>query len=228
MLCPYCQQHFTVDNNCEFMEIIFYNKDAKNKKKRLTAGHIVCPNEKCKKPIIDIRLDYLDLDQNGEISNEEYICSKNIIPGCKIKIFPDYIPIQLRNDYEESCKIVELSPKASATLSRRCLQGIIRDFFGITKRTLAEEINAIEDKIDIELWEAIDAVRSMGNIGAHMEKDVNTIVDIDPGEAKQLIQLIEMLFEEWYIRRYERQKRLKTIVDINNEKQEERKGISKE
>ncbi|MCP1830281.1 hypothetical protein ACVIHH_005106 [Bradyrhizobium sp. USDA 4518] len=34
--------------------------------------------------------------------------------------------------------------------------------------------------------DAIDAVRIVGNIGAHMEKDVNLIVDIEPGEAQML------------------------------------------
>ena len=32
------------------------------------------------------------------------------------------------------------------------------------------------------MWQAIDAVRSIGNIGAHMEKDINLIVDVDPEE----------------------------------------------
>jgi hypothetical protein len=44
--------------------------------------------------------------------------------------------------------------------------------------------------------EAIDIVRNIGNIGAHMEADINVIVDVDPDEAQTLIELIETLFLE--------------------------------
>ena len=66
---------------------------------------------------------------------------------------------------------------------------------------LIDEIEAIEDKVDPLTWKAIDAVRSVGNIGAHMEKDINVIVDVDPDEAAQLISLIEILIKDWYITR---------------------------
>ena len=149
-----------------------------------------------------------------------------IYPDKKIKQYPGYIPEQIREDYEEACKIAELSPKASATLARRCLQGIIRDFYGITKSRLCDEVNAIQEKVDAELFDAIDAIRMIGNIGAHMEKDVNLIVDIEPEEAQQLIELIELLFEETYIRREDRKKRLQAIKQINEDKQAQRKGTA--
>ncbi|WP_372445280.1 hypothetical protein [Clostridium estertheticum] len=39
-------------------------------------------------------------------------------------------------------------------------------------------------------WEAIDAVRTIGNIGAHMEKDINQIVDVESSEAALLIETL--------------------------------------
>ena len=139
------------------------------------------------------------------------------------KQFPSYIPKAIRQDYEEACAIVTLSPKASATLSRRCLQGMIRDFWGITKPTLNKEIDELQDKIPADLWSSIDALRQLGNIGAHMEKDTNVIVDIDPDEANSLIQLIELLMKEWYINREERKKLFSNIITTNQTKQSERK-----
>ena len=150
---------------------------------------------------------------------------ENIIyPDVTIKQYPEYIPQQIREDYEEACKIAELSPKASATLARRCLQGIIRDFYGVSKPTLQKEIDAIKERIDGELFAAINAVRRIGNIGAHMEADVNLIVDIEPEEARQLIELIELFFEETYIRREDRKQRLQAIREIDAAKQAQRKG----
>lgn len=141
-----------------------------------------------------------------------------IYPNSLAKQYPDYIPKAIREDYEEACSIVNLSPKASATLCRRCLQGMIRDFWKISKNTLYEEINELKDKIPVSQWSAIDSTRSIGNIGAHMEKDVNVIVDIEPNEAKQLIKLIELLIDKWYVARNDEQQLLKSINDIKQDK----------
>lgn len=136
--------------------------------------------------------------------------------------YPDYIPEKIRRDYEEAYLIAHLSPKASATLARRCLQGIIHDFWGIKLKNLNHEITALKDKIQPDLWSAIDSLRQLGNIGAHMEKDINTIVDIDSGEAEKLLKLIELLMKEWYISREERNQLFSDILSINAEKQDQR------
>src|SRR5262249_8606925 len=127
--------------------------------------------------------------------------------------------------------IRDLSPKASAALARRCLQGMIRDFCKIQKKRLIDEIKELQDRVEKgdapkgvtqETVEAIDHVRSIGNIGAHMEKDVNLIVDIDPGEAQALIELIEMLLVDWYVARKHREDRLAKVAAIGKQKEEER------
>src|SRR5699024_3084660 len=113
----------------------------------------------------------------------------NVVPRSQSMQFPEYVPKSIRNDYEEAYLIVNLSPKASATLSRRCLQGMIRDYWQISdERSLYHEIDAIKDKVDPQVWSVLDSVRQIGNIGAHMEKDINLIVDIDAGEAERLIK----------------------------------------
>ena len=222
MQCPHCQHHFTPTNLDEDKQKIFFTtKDYTGKNKSGELVHIVCPNEECKKTIIVLDLEYSYCDC---IYDKFY--SNMIYPEQIIKEYPEYIPYQIREDYEEACKIAELSPKASATLARRCLQGIIRDFYGITKSRLCDEVNAIQEKVDAELFEAIDAIRMIGNIGAHMEKDVNLIVDIEPEEAQQLIELIELLFEETYIRREDRKKRLQAIKQVNENTQAQRKGTT--
>lgn len=56
-----------------------------------------------------------------------------------------------------------------------------------------------------------------------MEKDTNTIVDIEPNEAEYLAKLIELLMKEWYINREEREQLFSNIININQSKQFERK-----
>jgi hypothetical protein len=137
---------------------------------------------------------------------------------------PDYIPKAIIEDYTEACKIKDLSPKASATLSRRCIQGMIRDFWKIKKGTLKEEVDELEDKVEPEVWNAIDAIRKIGNIGAHMEKDINLIIEVEPKEASELIELIELFADEWYIARKNRQDRLDKIVKTSDKKEAKKKS----
>ena len=141
-----------------------------------------------------------------------------IYPTTLAKHFPKYIPEQIRKDYEEAYSIVSLSPKASATLSRRCLQGIIHDFWNIKEKNLNAEITSLKPLISPLLWKAIDGIRTIGNIGAHMESDINVIVDIEPGEAEKLLKLIEHLIKEWYINRHDTEILFNEVKAISDEK----------
>lgn len=146
-----------------------------------------------------------------------------VFPRSKAIKFPEYIPQQIRQDYEEACAIVNLSPKASATLARRCLQGMIRDFWNINKNNLNDAIKALNGIIPAAQWRVLNDLRQIGNIGAHMEKDVNLIVDIDPTEAEKLLKLVEHLLKNWYIERHEQELLYKDICDINLDLQNKRK-----
>jgi hypothetical protein len=98
-----------------------------------------------------------------------------LLPPSSAKPQPDCIPKPIRDDYYEACAIRDLSPKASATTIRRCLQGMIRDFCGISKKRLIDEINELRTYIQNgkapagvqpDTIVAIDQVRELGNIGA--------------------------------------------------------------
>jgi hypothetical protein len=192
--------------------------------KRTFVQFLVCPNPDCRKVTLTASLYKLSRDQYNNWEAGDFIKEWRLIPPSQAKVYPEYIPKPIRDDYLEACLIRDLSPKASATLSRRCLQGMIRDFWVVTKDNLKLEIEVIEERVDPLTWKAIDAVRKIGNIGAHMEKDINLIVDVDPDEASQLINLIEILIKDWYITRYERQKRLESIVEVGEKKDSKKKG----
>lgn len=149
----------------------------------------------------------------------------DIVPQIVMNHYPEYIPEQIRQDYEEANMILEASPKAAATLLRRCLQGMIHDYWGIQEKNLNAEITALKERVPSAQWKAIDALRKVGNIGAHMEKDVNMIIDIEPDEAKKLLKLIELLLEKWYIARHDEETLLADIVEIADEKAAERKPV---
>lgn len=99
---------------------------------------------------------------------------------------------------------------------------MIRDFWEIRKRTLYDEIQGLKDKVSGSSWRAIDAVREIGNIGAHMEKDVDVIIDVEPEEAGLLLRLIETLTEDWYIARYEREARNQALIEAAKDKERQK------
>lgn len=218
-VCPFCNHTFKLDGSTYNENAIFFTtKNSKggctyNFDYQLRALLYKCPNCDAVSSVIQY--------EGSKLPHK----TLPIYPSTTLsaKQFPEYVPLPIRQDYEEACSIVNLSPKSSATLSRRCIQGMIHDKFDLKLKNLNQEISALKDKIDPSLWSAINTLRQLGNIGAHMESDINTIVDIDPNEAEKLIRLVEILIKDWYIDPYEREKLLLDIVQINDEKQEQRK-----
>lgn len=207
--CPYCQRVATLKNDNISGDVHKFHNYNKLGLLGLYTFVEVCPNEECQEFTIQGSLYRLDI--NSDFDGDP-ILRWQLKPQSSAKPFPSYIPAPILQDYGEACLIRDLSPKASATLSRRCLQGIIRDFWGISKPRLIDEINELQGKVDGTTWGAIDAVRGIGNIGAHMEKDINIIIDVDPEEAGLLLRLIEVLLEEWYIRRHERNEHMQKVI----------------
>ena len=221
-ICPYCLHAVTLTEAILHQhEFQIDDRTSEYHNYKGIANFVICPLPTCRKMTIEFDLEKFSTKGRG--ITWENVNSWRIIPKTKAKTLPEYIPKVIREDYEEAYLILNDSPKASATLSRRCLQGMIRDFHGVSKYRLVDEIAAIKDKIDSQVWDAIDALRQLGNIGAHMEKDINIITDVDAGEAELLIGLIELLMKEWYINRFERDQRLKSIIDIAKEKKEMKK-----
>lgn len=222
--CPYCQTKTTINSDKLVEKEAKYTE--KKEDKMLEISLITCPNESCERTTIIMKDYFLQFSFNrGYEKIGKAIREKRIEPEFSYIHYPDYIPEQVRQDYEEACKIVSLSPKASATLSRRCLQGMIRDFHNITRKNLVDEINAIQNDLGIDIFNALHSLRSIGNIGAHPESDINLIVEIDEGEAQKLIKFIELLMDKWYIKREEERKMLEEINQIAIDKQNEKKGI---
>jgi len=229
--CPYCKTQTTIVVHSNASRgTHFYPSSSKFGTIGFESQFIVCPNPECKELCITANLHKAARHPNGgnyfRVNGENHILSWKLKPQSSAIPQPDYIPEQLRNDYEEACSILSLSPKASATLARRCLQGMIRDFWGIAKNTLNDEINELksQNKIAPSTIDSIDAVRKIGNIGAHMEKDVNYIIDIEEGEADILIKLLEDLFQDWYVDRHERNERNQKIQQIVQAKQAAKAG----
>ena len=115
---------------------------------------------------------------------------------------PVEVPDAFSNDYKEACLVLPDSPQASAALSRRCLQHIIREKAGIKKGNLRAEIEALEQSrtIPSALSEYMGLVREIGNLAAHTTLDATgEIVPVEPDEAEWCLDVIEMLFDYYFV-----------------------------
>lgn len=221
-ICPFCDSSFPlIDDTYRFEKVDFNSLDIRRysnafssvpNAEELELKMFKCPS--CSK---------ITVKTTGNGAQYRGI-ETNIYPKSLAKQFPDYVPQQIRKDYEEAYSIVDLSPKASATLSRRALQGMIRDFYGIQKNSLFDEIEAIEDKINPTEKPVLNNLRQIGNIGAHPEKDINLIVNIEPGEAEKLLKVIEYFMKSWYVNRHDVQQLFVEVNNTNEKLQEKRKS----
>jgi hypothetical protein len=233
--CPYCG-HAQVLNERRMRQewrpkhVSGWKRAADNQYPTIFIEAIVCANNDCQELTLNAALAIMEYrNQTSEISGLQQTWA--LLPPSSAKPQPDYIPQPIRDDYYEACAIRDLSPKASATITRRCLQGMIRDFCGISKKRLIDEINELRSRVrsrdappgvQSDTVDAIDDVRQIGNIGAHMEADINVIVDVDPDEAQTLIELVETLFLEWYVARQARTKRLGRLKSIAADKKDQK------
>lgn len=228
--CPHCDRPQTVtDPNHENGYAHLFMKTSALGDLGIKYSGIVCSNPDCRQPSVVVGLYPDKSGPNGWFVPGAWnsISRLSLIPQNGAKPQPSYIPEPIIEDYKEACAIRDLSPKASATLARRCLQGMIRDFCGISRPRLIDEVKHLRlavangdapRSVSIESVDAIDHVRTVGNIGAHMEADINHIVPVETGEAQLLIDLIEMLFQDWYVDRQTRGARLSAIASLAEDK----------
>ena len=117
---------------------------------------------------------------------------------------PVEVPVEFSQDYKEACLVLNLSPKASAALSRRCLQHILREKSGVKKSNLNEEIEEVLSTGDLptSISSSIDAIRQVGNFAVHPVKSKSSgqVVDVEPGEAEWNLSVLELLFDHYFVK----------------------------
>lgn len=225
--CPHCNRHVTISRSrfsSHFHPLNIGNAEGDIGVK---STFLVCPNEACNQPTLTIGMyDWYNSDGDripiGEVRREW-----RLLPQGDARPFPSYVPEPIREDYREACLIRDLSPKSSATLARRALQGILRDFYQVKVPSgrLVDEIKSLKGVIDGSLWKAVNAVRQVGNIGAHMELDINQVVEVEPHEAQQLIGLVELMIAQTYVRRAEQDEQVEAVVALAAAKKQERLAL---
>jgi hypothetical protein len=119
------------------------------------------------------------------------------------RALPADVPEAIAGEYREASAILEISPRASAAMSRRCLQSLLAASGGATSGELAKAIDQVIalGQLPKALADDLDAVRVIGNFAAHPMKSLatGTILDVEPGEAEWNLEVLEHLFEFYFV-----------------------------
>lgn len=205
-ICPYCGKGVCF-NELQQNKFISYPEEE-------TSYQIIgsrCPL--CKRVIV-IRQKSIHETIPNQGSRHRLIDDLLLLPRVIKRPIPKGVPPEIAKDYKEACEVLTLSPRASAALSRRCLQHIIHEAAGIKKNNLYEEIESVKSHLPPYLQTLIDLVRKLGNIAVHPKKDKETglILDVEPKEADLMLTTLEGLLDFYYV---QAEKWEKAAEDIN-------------
>jgi hypothetical protein len=179
-------------------------------------SHGFCPE--CSQLIVLLRHGtYWQQGLGEEAMRELYPTKEQVIyPKRRSKLLSPDVPQRHKNDFSEAFACLDVSPKASAAVSRRILQDVLENHYAIKKASLEKEIDEFIARPDIPpfLSQQVDAVRKIGNFAAHPLKSTRTseVLEVEEGEAEWLIATLETLFDVAFIQP-ERLKRLKTQLN---------------
>lgn len=124
---------------------------------------------------------------------------------------PSEVPPEFADDYKEACLVFADSLKASAALSRRCLQNLLKEKANTKKKDLVDQIQEVLDSKSLPgyLAESLDVVRNIGNFATHPIKSKSTgkIVKVEPGEAEWNLDVLEGLFDFYFVQPHKLQEK---------------------
>jgi len=185
MECPHCRKHFH--------DTWTYTFITKDREQTWGLGHTICAA--CQRAILALG-DVMRL-ATGAVTPRIESFGLVYPKGSARSPIPSEVPREFTTDYREACLVLPDSEKASAALSRRCLQHLLREKAMVKKDDLAREIQQVLDSKQLpgHLAEDLDAIRNIGNFAAHPMKSTQTgaIVDVEPQEAEWLLNLLEGL-----------------------------------
>lgn len=137
-------------------------------------------------------------------------------PSAPFRPVPKEVPEHVASQFTEAVAVLPISAKASAALSRRCLQTVLSEAGGARKTSLSEQIDETIPHLPSHLQESIDAIRNIGNFASHPMKSTSTglILEVEIGEAEWNLDTLEELFDFYFVQ----PARIKTKRDALNRK----------
>lgn len=193
--CPHCLdgvQFTSVELHCAHAHYTGTSFIAKTQGERYEFALFECPT--CSKATLKLTV-YSKPDSNTGVLSQIYPL------GSARPSVPPEVPANIAKMYREAALVLPFSEEASAALSRRCLQTILTDAGKATKRDLADQIDEVLPSLPSYLQKQVDAIRNTGRFAAHPIKSQSSgqIVEVEKGEAEWNLDVLEMLFDFYYV-----------------------------
>lgn len=197
MKCPHC----LVEANFNFSERFIFDNETYG----YSISYSVCPNDSCKNLVAYLNEGQISHTQAGPFYHPSSLMKKRLInpKGISRNPVPESVPEDIKQVYLEAALVLADSPQASAALSRRCLQHLLRDHVGVKNGDLYDEIEEALAKGGIPSYisEELHSIRQIGNFGAHPNKSKNTgeVIPVEPGEAENNLDVLDSLFDFYFV-----------------------------
>jgi hypothetical protein len=198
MICPHCSTGI----HASFAENVFFTFVNKAGKLRGWKARWATCSE-CQEAIIFLGSGDAVKQQSLNIIYGDYK-ERIAEPTTGTRPCPPEVPQDLANDFSEAVAVLPISPQASAALTRRSLQHLLRDYAHTKSKDLADQIEEVTaaNVLPSALAEQLDAVRNIGNFAAHIQKSKATgeIIPVEPQEAEWNLEVLEELFDHFFVK----------------------------
>lgn len=192
MKCPHCQKEFHPDKTT--VELGWEGK-TRHWRYLWFVHRLTCPA--CHLPIIF--LEYKEDWGSTQFPGRQYLAFPKTTGRPEA---PPEVPAIIAQDFNEACLVLADSPQASAALSRRCLQHVLSDTGVSESDNLSKAIDdALGSHLPSHISDNLDAIRNIGNFAAHPQKSEcsGEIMPVEPQEAEWNLDVLEMLFDFYYV-----------------------------
>lgn len=194
-VCPHCQCTFAPKYEIQRLQV---TKEDPPEDGVVLCAWQICPAKQCRRHVVRL-LRLRGATQHTYQPYPEDLGRPSL---------PREVPEPFASEYKEAALVLTKSAKASAALSRRCLQLILHDHLNIVEKDLSHEIDVLltTKSLPADIAEDLDYIRHIGNFAAHPKKSLSTgeIVSVEDGEAEWLLNVLEELFDFYFVRTAQR------------------------
>ena len=213
MKCPHCATGVCI----AWKEVTFPipSPDDEDDRGGYTIRYGFCPE--CEKLIIQLQHG-LEIGYSRDYWIDNIDEESMIYPRYSVgRTLDQYVPPKYAQLFRESEEVNNVSPRASATLSRYLLQMLLHEELHIHKRNLEDEIKELENgsNIPTKLVTMLQVMRRVANFGAHPKKSTNSneIVEVEAGESAVMLDLLEEVFDYIFVKPKQQELFLKGIEE---------------
>jgi hypothetical protein len=167
----------------------------------VTLDYMYCANDECRQLVIRAHESFhlpLSAFKNPEDQKRTWLAR----PQGSTRSIDPLVPEPFRTDYLEAARLLPISPRMSAVMSRRVLADLLEKYDGQTQFNLSDRVEKFANNPahPSGLRGNLDHFREVANFGAHTQTDDQAeIIDVDQGEAEWMLDLLDRLFDYFIV-----------------------------